>query len=124
MRVVSPTLGGLFAGAAEIVGSGICDRRTVRPTREVVVALRETDLGGLMVAWINEVIFLFDARRFLLRRCLDVRVGGVGLTATLAGEDFDGGRHRIGTLFKAATLHCLSVERTGGLWRATVVLDV
>lgn len=124
MRLVSRSVEGLFAGAAELVAGALCDRRTVRGNRVVHLALPPADTDHLFVAWINEIIYLFDVRRFLVRRCIDVRVGEMGLTASLTGEEYDGRRHRVGTPFKAATLHRLSVAKIGGVWRATVILDV
>jgi SHS2 domain-containing protein len=124
MRLAAPTVEGLFAGAAEIVAAALCDRRTVRGKRIVDVALPPADTDHLLVAWINEIIYLFEVRRFLVRGCLAGGLGLGGLTASLAGEEYDGRRHRVGTPFKAAALHRLSVARVGGVWRATVILDV
>ena len=42
----------------------------------------------------------------------------------LHGEELDAGRHRLGTIVKAATLHRLVVAEQDGEHRVSVVVDV
>ncbi len=125
LRVSAPDLDSLFAAAGEAVFSAIADRRTVRASRERRVELSADGLEPLLVAWLNEIIYIFDTERLLGRRCsVRVTAGGKSLRAVISGEPYDPSRHRIATMFKAATWHKLAVRRSGDGWRATVVLDV
>jgi SHS2 domain-containing protein len=124
LSVTAPTLEGLYACAGEGFYSSVCDRRTVRPLMRREVEAAAESLDFLMVAWLNELIYIFDADRFLARRCRVKIKDGPALAAVLDGETFDPARHRFKNIFKAATYHRLSLSRKGGRWRATVVLDV
>jgi SHS2 domain-containing protein len=89
----------------------------------VELRLEAGDLGGLLVDFLGEVIYLHDTRDALLA---DVRVGSVE-GARLAGAITlapRGGRTVEGTQVKAITYHRLRVERDEGGWVADVYVDV
>ena len=87
------------------------------------VDVRAEDREGLLVAWLDELLFLWDARGEMLVEWADVAVEETRATArgrvarATADAAFD-------AVVKAFTYHELSVERRGGGWRARVVLDV
>jgi SHS2 domain-containing protein len=124
MSVTAPDIDALFTAAGETLAAGMCDRRTVRTALERRVALKAGALDALLVAWLNELIYLFDAEGFLVRRCRVAVRGRTGLRATVAGERCEPGRHRLLNAFKAATWHDLSVREARHGWRARVILDV
>jgi SHS2 domain-containing protein len=81
------------------------------------------DPGGLLVDWLNEVLWLTETRRAALA---GVRVGRVG-DGTARGSVLvsSGGQAPDGTLVKAVTYHRLRVEPDpGGGWLVEVYLDV
>jgi len=91
------------------------------------VELEETDLELLLLRFLNELVYLLDARGLLLRvRDATLRREGAAtrLSAALAGEAIDRERHVLACDVKAATAHGLSVRRTDGSWEARVTLDV
>ena len=110
--------------AGEGLGSAMIDRRTVRPRQTRLVRLTADSLPDLAVAWLNELIFLFDAERFVARHCRVTLAGATTLEATLEGETVDPSRHRLATVFKAATYHRLFLGRVKGRWSLRVILDV
>jgi SHS2 domain-containing protein len=78
----------------------------------------------LLASWINECLYVHEIEGFVVRRvevdtCTTTLVHGL-----LHGEELDPGRHRVGTIVKAATLHRLAVGEQGGLHRVSVVVDV
>lgn len=84
-------------------------------------------LADLAVAFVNELIFLFDTEQFLpADGTLDVAKGPKGHVAsgTLQGEAFDASRHAVGTEVKAATLHDALLVKDGRSARARVLLDL
>jgi SHS2 domain-containing protein len=89
--------------------------------------LEEPDVELLLLRFLNELVYLRDARRLLLRPG-ELRVEetpeGARLEATLLGESLDPARHRLAVDVKAATAHALSLVRENGGFRATVTLDV
>jgi len=76
------------------------------------------------VNFLNEIIFLFDAQRFVLKDARILKLGKKSLRAELRGERFSSQRHQPGITVKAATYHGLSISREGGLWKIKVILDV
>jgi SHS2 domain-containing protein len=89
----------------------------------VTVAVAASDPGGLLVDWLNEVLWLREVREAVVA---GVRVERVG-EGTAAGEVLlaGGGSEPDGTFVKAVTYHRLRVgpDPAGG-WLAEVYLDV
>jgi len=78
----------------------------------------------LLVAWINECLYVHEIEGFVVRRvevdtCTETVVHGV-----LRGEEVDTGRHQLGTIVKAATLHRVSVTEAAGGHDVRVIVDV
>jgi protein archease len=89
----------------------------------VAVEVSAGDRGGLLVDWLNEVLWLREVRQAVVS---GVRVERVG-DDTASGEVVlaAGGPEPDGTLVKAVTYHRLRVEPDpGGGWLAEVYLDV
>ncbi|MCL5024094.1 MAG: archease [Nitrospirae bacterium] len=136
IRAYGETLEDLFANAALGMYSLITDAENIREQREITFDLRSHSLDGLLVAFLNELIFHFDAYGFLGKKILIAGIalpsgaqgtkqdGDCGLKAAVSGEDFDAGRHEKRLLIKAATYHQLRIEKKEGIWRAEVIFDI
>lgn len=108
-------VGEAFASAGRALLSLVTDPDSVAEVEERRIELSATDLKDLLVAWLNELIYLFDAENLLLSE-FDVRlVGDTGLVATVSGERVDKTRHRIKLGVKAATHHMLEINRGDGV---------
>ena len=122
------TLGAAFeAAAAALLQATVEDPAVVRDGVIREVRLAEPDLELLLLAFLNELVYLRDAEGLLLRaRRIDVQEGpdGAELRAELAGETLDRDRHALASEVKAATAHGLRVAREAGAWRVRVTLDV
>jgi SHS2 domain-containing protein len=114
----------LFENAGRALSATLTDRRYLRRRDSREVRLEAGDAEGLLVDWLNHLLYLFDLDGFLGR---DFRVESLtpqGLQARVMGEGFDAARHPGGTGVKAATYHQLSIVRVKDGWEATVVLDL
>jgi SHS2 domain-containing protein len=81
------------------------------------------DLGGLLVDWLNEVLWLREVRQAALAGVEVERVGDGVARGTVALAS--GGAAPDGTFVKAVTYHRLRVEPDpGGGWLVEVYLDV
>jgi SHS2 domain-containing protein len=121
------TLPALFAAAAEaLLAATLANPAAVEERMREPLSLVEPDLELLLLRFLNELVFLRDARGLLLRAGrLAIESGDEArLEGELAGEPIDRSRHRLEADVKAATAHRLAVVRDGGGWRATVTLDV
>jgi SHS2 domain-containing protein len=104
-------------GLAELLGAW-----RPGPGEPAPLAVEAADLGGLLVDWLNEALWLREVRGAAVagvrvERVADNRAAGE-LELVTPGEPPDG------TAVKAATLHQLRVERHAGGWLAEVYLDV
>jgi SHS2 domain-containing protein len=110
-------------GALRPGGSGGAGPGEARPGEAVAVEVSAGDPGGLLVDWLNEVLWLREVRQAVVRGARVERVGD----GTASGEVVlaAGGPEPDGTLVKAVTYHRLRVEPDpGGGWLAEVYLDV
>jgi protein archease len=89
----------------------------------VPVEVTASDPGGLLVDWLNEVLWLLEVSQAALA---GVRVERVGDGTARGSVDVaPGGPDPDGTFVKAVTYHRLRVEPDpGGGWLAEVYLDV
>jgi SHS2 domain-containing protein len=121
IRARGPTLEGAFEqatlGLAEVLGVW-----RPLPGERVEIALEGDDPGGLLVDWLNEVLYLHEVREAALGgvrvdRVADRRVNGWVVLVAGAGAPE-------GISVKAATLHHLRVAQERGGWLVEVYLDV
>jgi SHS2 domain-containing protein len=103
---------------AEIMLGELPATTTAGPEQRLSVRAR--DRAALLVEWLNELIFLSETSKQVFTRCRVERVGKDEMQAAVAGVSPEGLRTQV----KAATLHGLSLENRGGVWQASVVLDV
>jgi SHS2 domain-containing protein len=120
------TLTEAFANAALATASLMWDWTKVEPRARHFVHVRGSDREQLLVKFLGEVVFLFDAKRFLLGKVDGLRIRpefeGFSLEAVLAGETL-GDRHELHGGVKAVTYHELKIEECGG-FTVQVVVDM
>ena len=78
----------------------------------------------LLVAWINECLYVHEIEGFVVRRIEVDRCTETVVHGMLRGEELDLARHRPGTVVKAATLHQILVAESGGRHEVRVIVDV
>lgn len=123
-----------FANMAYGMFSVIAELDKVKEVEFRDIEIEAEDREALLVAWLNELIYLFDVERLIFKR---FEIGeltesrssspGQGPTARLRarayGEAFDPQHHVLKTEIKAATYHTIKVERGDGA-RLRVIFDV
>jgi len=127
-RAHAASLEELFGAAAEaLLALTLEDPRAVAAKQREAVHLEEPSLELLLLRFLNELVFLRDARGLLLRvSSLAIREldGAWRLEGALEGEILERGRHRLASEVKAATPHGLRVSRGAAGWEAEITLDV
>lgn len=128
LRAWAQTLSALFREAWNAtLGVLVENPEDLQEIDRHAIALTESDLEALLHSFLEELVFLKDAERFLGRvASIDVAAGNRAYTvnAGITGESVDSARHRLGVEVKAVTMHRLSVARRCDRWEAVVVLDV
>jgi SHS2 domain-containing protein len=118
----------LFSDAADATTNVMIDNiDAIQPRETRQIELSNDKLDMLLFDLLQELIFLKDAERLLLR-VREVQIATRDeiyfVKATTRGEPLDAERHHQRADVKAVTLHDFSVERTDGGWKARVLLDI
>jgi SHS2 domain-containing protein len=130
LRAFGDGPGSLFSNAAAGLYDLITAPELVRETKSVELTAESRSLEGLLVSWLNELIFRFDAFGFIGKKItvtglsLPDNAGSFKVSACLQGEDFDSSRHERRLLVKAATYHRLKIEQQNGVWQADIIFDI
>jgi len=124
VRVAAPDLPGLFTEAARgLLSLLVEDVGTVEPRVEFNIRLEEQDLAYLFFDWLRELLYLYDARHFLVGAC-EVKIEGGVLQATIRGEHCDVAKHCLAHEVKAITSHGLFVQQEGEGYKAEFIVDI
>ena len=101
--------GEAFANAARGMFSLMVDLEEVREAEHQDIEVTAPDQESLLVAWLSELLYLFDARNLLFRRFDISLLEETALRARAYGEPVDRSRHEIKIGVKAVTFHMLSI---------------
>jgi len=126
LRIYGKNLEDLFNNAAKALFSLIVDKVPEEKNKEIL-SLKTDDLEELFVTWLNELITLLFAFKFL-PASYELKIATskdeATLIATILGQEFDPYQNQIKTEIKAATYHSLKVEKADGRYVAEVIFDV
>ena len=130
----------LFVHAALGMYSLITNTDLLTDQKSITVSVESHSLDGLLVSWLNELIFHFDTYGFIGKKItitefttsitLPTRGGGLlmgeafRITAIVYGEEFDSERHEGKLLIKAATYHRLKIEKKDRIWETEIIFDI
>ena len=117
----------IFAESGRALFNLIVDLDQLDSPETEIVEMEGTDEISLLIDWLNELIFLFDARGWLFREFRVAIANGrpddssMRLTAECRGERDSGRQIEMG--LKSATYHGASISEDG-TWQARFILDV
>ena len=118
----------VFANSGRALFSLMIDLDSISPREHLRVETsandRAADASGLLVNWLSEILYYYDAESWLLRDFEIIRLNSHSISAVAHGERFDRARHQIKLLVKAVTYHQLALEETANGWRAQVYVDI
>lgn len=120
-------LGELFVNAALGLASLLIDRSTVHRSMERRIELSAADAEELLVAWLQEILYLLEGRREIHGDFRIEKITQQELSAVCVGEPLDPCRHQLQAEIKAATYHDLRIRETDSPWgrilEVRIVLD-
>lgn len=115
-----------FSNAALALVSLMWDWKKVQKKRKISVKIEGKDLPQLLVNFLEEVLFLFESRNFLLNAVEGMQIKqrdeGNRLTTDLRGDDYSSKYPTFGEV-KAVTYHDLKIEKRHHYF-IQVVVDV
>lgn len=112
LRAWGRTVEELFAQAALGMASLLVAPETVRARERRRVSLAAHDLEEALVAWLQEILYLFEVGRFVPADVIVSKAAPDSVEAEVAGESFDRDRHEARIDIKAATYHDLRIRKT------------
>ncbi len=114
----------LFSNAALALFSLIIEPGSIEEKLQRNLKVSSEDRDSLLVNWLNELIYVFDAEHILFCRFDIDSLSENLLRATCYGESFDPTKHKIKIGVKAATYHMLTLEKKTGGYKARVIFDI
>ncbi len=120
------TLAELFIHAAQGMESLMVAPEQVQTTTSRQITVEGHDNVSLLIAWLNELIFLFDTEYLLFHSFTIETIGATRLNAQAFGEAYDVQRHDLSSAIKAVTWHEASVIQSdkGYKYKARIIFDI
>lgn len=113
-----------FSNAALALQDLSVDLDSIAPRDEIAIAVDGENAQELLVNWLSQILYLFDAEGWLFREFQLRRLEEQSLEAVGRGEKFDRDRHHVKLQVKAITYHQLALEKVPAGWRAQVYVDI
>jgi len=128
IRLGHKNLAGIFEDAAFALFDILCDIKKVRTAFERTVSVEAVNSEELLNLFLSVLLNEFTATGNLLNKVIirEIKEGAekATLSALIAGEPYEPGRHSIKTEIKAVTFHNLAIKKTRAGFTAEVVFDV
>ena len=124
LHAFGSTLPELFIHTAQGMESIMVPLEQVRVQVSREIVAEGHDLVSLLIAWLNELVFLFDTEYLIFCQFEIDSLTETSLKARASGEPYDAQRHEIGSAIKATTWHEAAVERSGDGYKARIIFDI
>ena len=124
LHAYGETLPELFCNAARGMESLLVVPEQVRVVASREVTVKGHDPVSLLIAWLNELIFLFDTEYLLFRDFEIATLTDTSLTGIARGEHYDDQRHELSSAIKAATWHEAAVMQNNAGYKARIIFDL
>mgnify|MGYP001627317531 CR=1 FL=1 len=122
------TIEDAFISAGTGMYSLITDIKKVSGQKDINIDVKGISLEGLLVSYLNELIYLFDTYNFIGAKIEIIssvlNAPDYRLMAKITGEEFEPQRHERRLLIKAATYHNIKVDKVGDRWEIEVIFDI
>jgi SHS2 domain-containing protein len=124
MHAFGTTLAELFVHAAQGMESLMVEPEQIRILTSCEVRAEGHDAISLLIAWLNELIFLFDTEYLLFR---DFEIEAITETYVIgraSGEVYDRQRHALSSAIKAVTWHEAAIDHKDDGYQARIIFDL
>ncbi len=124
LHAYGSTLSELFIHAAQGMESLMIPPEQVRIQVSREVEVDGHDSVSLLIAWLNELIFLFDTEYLIFCQFEIESLTETHLRGRASGESYDAQRHELSSAIKAVTWHEAAVEQTDNGYKARIIFDI
>lgn len=123
-KVWGKTVPNLFENAAFALTDSMVASGQLEPDKTVFVRLKAESLEELLVAWLEEILFLFETQNFVGLRFQVSSADLKDFKAVVHGAEWDEAKQPLKTQIKAVTFHELEISQREGRYETRVILDV
>jgi SHS2 domain-containing protein len=120
-EIYGKTMEELYQNGAEALFSLIVDHGKAKPEKGKRLDLK--DDNGLLVVFLNELLYFWDTEGFIPKE-FSLRIEKGKLTGTVIGTIYDPRRDKMKQEVKAVTYHNFSTVEEQGLYKARVIVDL
>jgi SHS2 domain-containing protein len=120
-EIYGETLQELYKNGAEALFSLIVEQGKTKPEKGKRLDLNDSD--GLLVVFLNELLYFWDTEGFIPKE-FSLKIERGKLTGTVIGGVFDPRRDKMKHEVKAVTYHNFSIEEEKGILKARVIVDL
>lgn len=124
IRASGAKLEDVFVGLARGLIELLVEDSQVGSTQTRTVTVAAPDVESLLLAWLQELLFLFSTERFIPVAYAMESFTATALTCRVTGDAFDPAQHIQGREVKAITRHLLEVKQQAGSWCGQVIVDI
>lgn len=125
LHVFGDTLPELFVHAAQGMESLLVEPASVQVVTSRDISVEGHDNLSLLIAWLNQLIFVFDTEYLLFRDFVIEAITETRVIGRASGEVYDPQRHALSSAIKAVTWHEAAITRTtDGSYRASLIFDL
>ena len=114
----------VFANAALGLFSLITELDDIKENLQHEVILSSRDKEGLLVAWLNELLYIFDIEHTVFTRFEFDSLDDNKLQARCFGDKINPEKHPIKREVKAATYHMLTINKVNNGYKAQIIFDI
>ncbi len=124
LRAYGSSLREAFINVGLGMYSLITNIEKIQCKQNIIVALSSESVESLLVNYLNELIFHFDAYGFIGCMIEIAEFSDKKINVKICGDYFDPDIHSRGLLIKAATYHNLKIDKEGDLFTTEVIFDI
>ena len=124
IRVFGKDTKELFENAAFALFDTLADLEGLKPSIEETVKVEGDSPEGLLVAWLDELLYLFYTKEIIFSEFRIEELSDNKLTAKAFGKSASSNRNRLKTEIKAATYSGLKIDKSDNGYKVEIILDV
>lgn len=121
---MAPTAAEAFIAAAEGMFDIMVERRAVPAVETWPVAVAAAGWEDLLVAWLEELLWLYESEGMLPHSILIGQIGPESLRAVIEGDTYTPERDERKVQIKAVTYHQLLAEQRPDSFHLQVIFDI
>jgi len=112
----------LFENSGLAFKESVCGKMRVKEKEKKKIAVKGRDYESLLYKFLEEILYLLEAKKFLIAKVENIKIKGFRLTAIVSGDKMQ--NYKFTNPVKAVTYNEMFVKHEKGKWISQVVLDV